>query len=409
MPTTTPSTFVHQTLPNGLTVLAEPDDSAHTAAVGFFVKTGARDETGPLMGVSHFLEHMCFKGTDTRSADDINRAFDDLGVRNNAYTSHEQTVYYAHGLPEVLDETTEVLVDMLRPALREDDFETEKKVILEEIAMYEDRPFWRLQDRLQELFYEGHGLGHRVLGTQQTVSDLSAAAMRGYFDRRYAADQIVVAAAGRFDAAAWMEKLGTLTASWSAAEEHANDATVTANAASEVITDEKLSRTYLGLLWPAPHEADPLRHAAQVYSDVVGDADGSRIYWALVDQGLADEAGMGFQPMRGIGQFMSYATCDPERATEVRDVLYRTIAEAANELTSEELDRAKAKLATLLGLESERPAGRMHRLGDQWLALGTCRPLSEETEALLAVSLDDVKQVASNWSTGPVASVMLGP
>ncbi len=106
---------------------------------------------------------------------------------------------------------------------------------------------------------------------------------------------------------------------------------------------------------------------------------------------------------------MSYATCDPARSDEVNDVLRKTLAQAADDIKVEELDRAKAKLATLLGLESERPAGRMHRLGDQWLALGTCRPLSEETEALLAVSLDDVRQVASNWSAGPVASVMLGP
>src|SRR5690606_38952834 len=140
-------TFQHATLPNGLTVIAEVDPEAHTAAAGFFVKTGARDEASPLMGVSHFLEHMMFKGTDQRSAEELNRQFDLIGARNNAYTTSELTCFYASVLPERLlgaGGAVDLLADMMRPALREEDFDTEKKVILEEIAMYEDNPFWVL-------------------------------------------------------------------------------------------------------------------------------------------------------------------------------------------------------------------------------------------------------------------------
>ncbi|MCA9294847.1 MAG: insulinase family protein, partial [Phycisphaerales bacterium] len=125
-----PVTFHHRTLPNGLAVLAEVDPAAHSAAAGFFVKTGARDETPALMGVSHFLEHMMFKGTDDLSADQINQAFDAMGASNNAYTSGEMTCFYAKVLPEHLDTGVRLLGRMMRPALRQEDFDSEKKVIL---------------------------------------------------------------------------------------------------------------------------------------------------------------------------------------------------------------------------------------------------------------------------------------
>ena len=159
--------FHHHELPNGLTVIAEANDDMHTAAVGFFVKTGTRDEDKPVMGVSHFLEHMMFKGTARRSADDVNREFDELGANYNAFTSHENTVYYAQVLPEFLPRAVDLLGDMLRPALRGEDFDMEKNVILEEIGMYDDRPQWRLQDTLLEEFYGEHPLSYRVLGTKR--------------------------------------------------------------------------------------------------------------------------------------------------------------------------------------------------------------------------------------------------
>src|SRR5512137_1763351 len=127
--------FHQHTLQNGLEIVAECNGDAHSAAVGFFVRTGSRDETDAVAGVSHFLEHMMFKGTPTRSADDVNREFDEMGAHYNAFTNEENTVYYASVLPEHQIPALELLADILRPSLREDDFETEKQVILEEIQM----------------------------------------------------------------------------------------------------------------------------------------------------------------------------------------------------------------------------------------------------------------------------------
>src|SRR5882724_3919279 len=140
-PTTTTASsptisFQQHRLPNGLTIIAEVDPAAHSAAAGFFVKTGARDEATPVMGVSHFLEHMMFKGTEDLTAEELNRRFDEIGARNNAFTSNEMTCFHAHVLPEYLGQGLDLLGRMMRPALKPTDFDTEKGVILEEIAMY---------------------------------------------------------------------------------------------------------------------------------------------------------------------------------------------------------------------------------------------------------------------------------
>src|SRR5215475_6566186 len=137
-------------------IIAECDDSAYSTALGFFVNTGARDETDEVSGVSHFLEHMVFKGTPSRSAEDVNREFDEMGAHYNAFTNEENTVYYAAMLPEYVHSAVELLADILRPSLRETDFDTEKQVIIEEIKMYEDQPPFGVDDKCRAAFFGSH-------------------------------------------------------------------------------------------------------------------------------------------------------------------------------------------------------------------------------------------------------------
>ncbi len=191
--------FLTHVLPNGLEIVAECNPEAYSTALGFIVKTGARDESDEIAGVSHFLEHMAFKGTPTRSADDVNRELDEIGSHCNAGTSEETTVYYAPVLPEYQTRATEVLADILRPSLREADFQTEKQVILEEIQMFEDQPPFGADEKCRAAFFGDHPLGRSVLGTMASIEALPVAAMRDYFRRRYAPGNIVLAAAGRVD------------------------------------------------------------------------------------------------------------------------------------------------------------------------------------------------------------------
>lgn len=404
-----PIEFRHQQLDNGLTVIAEPNPRAHTAAVGFFVRAGARDEDPRLMGVSHFLEHMMFKGTARRSADDVNREFDEIGADYNAYTSHENTVYYAHVLPEYLPRAVDLLGDMLRPALRETDFEVEKKVILEEIGMYEDRPQWRLQDALLETHFGRHPLSFRVLGTVDTVTRLGVEEMRGYFAHRYGPDNIVVAAAGRLDFDAFVADVARLSGNWTSTGARRDYAAPALSAAERSMADERLNRHYVAAMCDGPDAQDDRRYAAAVLADVLGSGEGSRLHWALIDPGLADEADFSHMPQDRAGGYMAYASCDPERAAQVENILLSTLDDYAGSIDAGEVERAKNKLATQLTLRGERPSGRMMGLGGQWSYLGRYVPLEDEMALLMAVTPDEVASLARAFPFRPRTVVRLGP
>ena len=159
-------------LDNGLQVVAELNPNVHSVAMGFFVRTGSRDETSQVSGVSHFLEHMAFKGDDKFTADDVNRIFDEIGAKYNASTSEEITLFYAAILPEYLDQSFELLASLMRPSLRQDDFDMEKKVILEEIGMYDDQPSFTAYEKCMQTHFAGHPLGQSILGTVESISDL---------------------------------------------------------------------------------------------------------------------------------------------------------------------------------------------------------------------------------------------
>ena len=176
--------FHSHKLPNGLQIVAETQPvGAVRVALGFFVRTGARDETPEVSGVTHFLEHMVFKGTPHRTYLDVNRDFDRIGADYNAFTSEENTVFHAAVLPEYLPQAVDILADILRPSLRDEDFNTEKNVIIEEIGMYEDQPGSCAYDNAKRLFFADHRLGNSILGTVQSITDLHRDQMHDYFRR----------------------------------------------------------------------------------------------------------------------------------------------------------------------------------------------------------------------------------
>src|SRR5881275_69461 len=193
-----PVLFHSHVLDNGLQIIGETSPSARSVALGFFVRTGARDESSDVSGVTHFLEHMVFKGTPRRSALDVNRDFDRIGAHYNAFTSEENTVFYAAILPEYLPQAVDILADVLRPSLRVEDFDMEKNVIIEEIGMYEDQPMWSAYDRAKRAFFARHPLGNSILGTPESIRALRRDQMYEYFTRRYVAPNITVVAAGNF-------------------------------------------------------------------------------------------------------------------------------------------------------------------------------------------------------------------
>src|SRR5437016_5339246 len=209
-----PLKFHYKQLPNGLDIVAEDNPDSHSFAAGLFVKTGSRDEDAAINGVSHFLEHMMFKGSDKYTWEDVNRIFDELGARYNAFTSQEMTAYYANVLPEFTERSIEHLSHLLRPAIRTGDFDTEKKVILEEIAMYLDDPGHRLYEELMSTHFGNHPLSMSVLGTSASIRQLQRDQMHHYFQQRYGPGNMVLAATGQFEFARIIELTEKYMGSW---------------------------------------------------------------------------------------------------------------------------------------------------------------------------------------------------
>jgi predicted Zn-dependent peptidase len=382
-----PNTFIKKKLSNGLTILAEPDPAAHTSAVGFFVKAGTRDEAKKLMGVSHFLEHMMFKTTTRgRSGDDINREFDDMGANYNAYTSQEMTVYYAHVLPEFQFKAMDLLVDMLRPALTDQDFKMERPVILEEIGMYDDRPQWRLGNLANETFLGKHSMGYRVLGTAQTIKAMTAKQMRAYYGQHYGPDTTIFVAAGNIDLDKLTSELEKFTRDWkpSGADRSYEKPKYTLGRLD--IKDKKVNRHYCDILSEAPSAQDADRYAARVLADVLGDSEGSRLYWALVDPGIAEEATFSYDPQDKMGMYVASLVCDPKRAQEAEALFTKTLDEYADRIDEAELVRAKSKIATQAMLQGESTMGRMSSIGGTWTYRGEYQTLEHELEQIQAVT-----------------------
>lgn len=356
--------FDRAILPNGLLVIGEHNALAQSTAAGFFVRTGARDETSEIAGVSHFLEHMMFKGTDRRTAEDINRGFDELGAQYNAFTSEERTVYYGAVLPERATELLDLLGDMMRPALRQDDFDVEKKVILEEIAMYEDRPDFRVFERSGERFWNGHPLGRSVLGSTTSVGALTREQMLAYFERRYSPGNLLLVLTGTYDWDAVVDQVTRLSLDWKPFDTGRDYPTPTPREGDEAAEDGKLSRAHIAIHAPGVGAQDPRRYAAALLASVLGDGSGSRLFWTLIDKGLADSASLAHSAADRAGSFDGYLSTDPERMDEVLE-LYKKVLDDAQDapIAADEWHRAQRKFATGLTLRTETPLGRLVSLG----------------------------------------------
>jgi predicted Zn-dependent peptidase len=377
------------TLKNGLTLVGEPNSHAKSLSLGFFVKTGGRDEVEGESGLSHFLEHMMFKGTAKRSAEQVNFDLGNIGAQANAYTSEENTVYYASVLPEYFENLHEVLSDMLRPALDPKEFFMEQKVILEEIALYRDRPqFWFFQELLKD-YYGQNPLGQPVLGTEASVSALTPEVMRSYFDRRYCPSNMVLSCAGDFNWDRFVELSEQNCGSWSkfnVARQYHDFKHVTLD---RTYSRPKLNLAQYVMTVPGVSANSSDRFALGVLGVILGDHVGSRLYWALVDSGLADSASASNDENDGSGLFTIYASCLPENIKQVEQIIDQELAKL-KDISEQELERAKTKLATRVVSSGELPLGRMMALGNGQTYRGKCDSLDNIMTQVLAVTREEI-------------------
>lgn len=403
-------------LPSGLTIVVEPMISTRTAAIGVWVGVGARDETREQSGISHFLEHLLFKGTETRSAIDISQSVDRLGGDINAFTSKEYTAYYCRVPARHAHTGIELLGDVLTgPALRDGDIESERQVILEELAMDDDSPEDVVHREFSAAVFGDHPLGWDTAGDRDSVRGLTADAVRSFYGDRYVTENTVVAIAGAVDPDEAIDQatkafdglnVGSAPRARQAPPQHAMSPGET------VAIDDDTEQVHLVVGGRSVHRLDPDREALDIANHVLGGGLSSRLFDEIRERrGLAYSVFSTAASYADSGAWSVYAGTMPEHATEVRDLILGEVDRLVNDgVTSDELEIAQGYLAGSYEMGLEDSGARMSRLGGQLTILGQLRSVEEQLDRWSMVSLDDVQRVAQRvYGAAEPVTVAVGP
>ena len=404
--------IVREQFDNGLCLLTESMSDVRSVSFAAWLTRGSRHESGTHSGIAHFVEHMLFKGTATRSAEAIAQEIDSLGGQLDAFTAKECASYYVKVLDEHLPRAVDVLADLLlHPAFDAGDIEREKKVVLEEIKMVEDTPDDLVYELFTQRFWAGHPLGRPILGVPETVDAFDGATLREYFGRVYTAQNLVLAVAGNVDHGAVRDlvadSFGALPL---------NDEQVVVDAPTAVpglvVRNKSLEQCHicLGASGYPQHHDD--RYVCYVLNVVLGGSMSSRLFQNIREKrGLAYAVSSGLVSYRDGGAVTIYAGCNTDAVLEVIDLVVAELQDLRDRpLASEELQRAKDHLrgSMVLGLEST--SSRMSQMARQEIYFGRQFTLDETLQGVARVTSDDVQRVARHlFSPGGLAATVLGP
>ena len=406
----TDSMIVREVFDNGLRLITERMDHVRSASVGVWLTRGSRHEPAEQGGISHFIEHMLFKGTESRSAEDIAQSIDSVGGHLDAFTAKEYASYYIKVLDEHLPFAWDVLSDLvLRPAFRDDDIEREKKVILEEIKMVEDTP----DDLVHELFtqglWEGHPLGRPILGTPESVEALCRPVLFDFFRRTYTAPHLVIAAVGNVRHEQVREMVAETFGRLSGASPDAPDLAPTV-VPQVLIRSKDLEQSHVCIgagSYPQSHEA---RYASYVLNTMLGGSMSSRLFQNVREKrGLAYAVFSSLAAYRDAGSVTVYAGCANDAVPELVDLVVEEIRGMKGEVPDAELRRAKDHLKGSLMLGLESTSGRMSNLARQEIYFERQFGLDETLAGIEAVSAEDVHRISRElFSNGSLGATIVG-
>jgi predicted Zn-dependent peptidase len=404
-------------LAGGLRVLTETMPGVLSATLGIWVGVGSRDESPAVAGSSHFLEHLLFKGTTTRSALEIATAMDAVGGEMNAFTAKEHTCYYANVLASDLPLAVTLLSDLVTEACNTAaDLESERTVVLEEIAMRDDEPSDAVHDLFAETLFGDTPLGRSVLGTVESIEGLTRDDVDGWYRGRYTAPSIVVTAAGRVDhqqvldlvTAAFGDRLG---GNARPAPLRTGDVVIDKPARPAGLIARRTEQTHLLLGTPAMGRLDERRYAGAVLDAAVGGGMSSRLFQEIREKrGLVYSVGSALSHYAGAGAFSVYAGCSKKRVPEVLRLIRAELDRVAAEgITAEEVARSRGQLKGGLVLGLEDTGSRMSRLGKSELSYGEYLPVREVLARLDAVDEEQVRALATEMFGRETCLAVVGP
>ena len=404
-------------LPGGLRVVTEEVPGARSAAVGVWVGVGSRDETPALSGASHFLEHLLFKGTTTRSALDIAVAVDNVGGDLNAFTSREHTCYYAHVLGEDLPMAVDLVCDVVTDAvIAPPDVEAERGVILEEIAMRDDDPSDLVGDLFGEALFGDTPLGRPVIGAVETIEALTRDRIAGYYRRRYTPDTMVVAVAGAVDHASVVRRVraafgSRLDTDATPRPPRAGSGPGRTPVRKVAVLDRPTEQANLVLGTSGLARTDDRRYALGVLNNALGGGMSSRLFQEIREKrGLAYSVYSFASQQAGAGQFGVSVGCHPAKVPEVLSIVREQLADvAANGVSAAEVERGKGQSRGGLVLGLEDNSSRMSRIGKGELAHGEVLTVDTVLARIAAVTPEDCREVAAAVLSRPQCLAVVGP
>jgi predicted Zn-dependent peptidase len=404
---------------SGLRVVTERMPGVRSVSIGVWVLAGSRDERPAISGHCHFLEHLLFKGTATRTAEEIAQAFDAVGGDVNAFTSKEYTCYYARVLDRDLELAVDHLVDMmLHSTITADDLRAESDVICSEIDMHEDSPEDLVHDVFTETLWPGHPLGRPILGTKDRIVTSTRASVRGFYRRHYVPGRMVVSVAGNVRHERLLEMLAermdtgrALSARGRSAKELRMHRRAPKPSGRTTIKRKRIEQAHVTLGTNGLARTDPDRFAFLIVNTALGGGMSSRLFQEIREKrGLAYTAYSYHQQFTEAGVFTAYAGTMPGRAGQVLEVMRRQLEDIRDGgLKPEEFRRAKGHVKGSTVLSLEDPSGRMSRLGKSEVSHGEILTLDETLARVEAVTLEDARRVAEQVLSQPMTLAVVGP
>ncbi len=409
-----PAPYRHVTMPSGLTVVLREMPHAESASVGIWVRAGGRFEPPAIVGVSHFLEHLLFKGTRTRTCEELKRAVEGVGGSLNGFTAEEFTCYMAKLPAKHLARALAVLCDMaLHPSLASRDIDKERDVILEEIRMYDDTPGQHVHEVFNQLLWPNHPLGNLLAGSEQSVRGLSHGVIRSYWRRFYQPRNMLIAVAGNFVADDVIAQLGRLVRPGRReALPRSRPAPRSPRGPLVRLLHKKTEQTHVCLGTPAIARMHPQRFAVELLHVLLGANMSSRLFHEVRERrGLVYEIGTQIKRYRDAGAFIVYAGCDAAKlTTTIRTIITELGEIKRHPVSPRELRRAKDFYAGQLVMALEDTLEHMLWMGEQAITVGGIGTPQALAEAIEQVTPEQIQRAASRLFTSrQLFAAIVGP
>lgn len=386
-----------KTLDNGIRVALEPISYVRSISFGIWVKNGSRNEQPMENGVSHYIEHMMFKGTEHRCAREIAEEMDALGGQINAYTTKEYTCYHTRVLDKHIDQALDVMNDMLlHPLLAEADVQKERNVITEEIYMYDDAPEELVHDALQDAIWRGSSLGMPILGTAETIGNFDAAFIRQYYEKNYHTENMVLSVAGNFHTEEMLEKLNRIWGGWRRETPFTPFDTKANYEISHIRREKDVEQVHICLAFPGLERDHPMKYALAIFNTLFGGGMSSRLF-----QKVREENGLTYSiysyttAFADTGLFSIYAGMNPNQAEKVFSLIGQEIAAVKQTPFPQKLiEVTKEQMISNFIIGTESTLNRMTSAGASLLLRGRVQETDEVIRKIEAVTAEDVLEAA---------------